>query len=176
MLQAKDDLQQRTDLSAGVKAAIELKAEDIDASDFPDASFDVILCCSAMQYFPDIPKVLAGLYRWLRTDGTLLFNVTAATERVRTHGSACMSLRLYVAHSAVAVHGVTSLADGHRQSEMLKAIIALRDCACTRAQPHEALASIRLQMHMQCTCQLTMHKFSSSCAGTSARASVANIP
>lgn len=50
-------------------------AADADACDFPPASFDAVLCSSALPFLPDIPAALARWRRWLRPGGRVGFNV-----------------------------------------------------------------------------------------------------
>ncbi len=53
---------------------IELLEADVDKLDFPENSFDAILCSSAIVLFSNIMAVLEDWYRWLKSDGTLAFS------------------------------------------------------------------------------------------------------
>ncbi|MEP0869591.1 methyltransferase domain-containing protein [Trichocoleus desertorum AS-A10] len=58
---------------------IEFVEADAEAVDFMPESFDVIFCCSAITYLPDIPKTLEKWYRFLRPGGFVAFTCPADT-------------------------------------------------------------------------------------------------
>jgi arsenite methyltransferase len=58
---------------------IELIGADADSLDFDPSSFDVIFCCSAITYLPDIVGTLQKWYRWLKPKGTVAFTCPAET-------------------------------------------------------------------------------------------------
>ncbi|ACK67711.1 Methyltransferase type 11 [Rippkaea orientalis PCC 8801] len=58
---------------------IELIQADIDELSFPEESFDVILCSSALPWFTDIPKSLMKWHSWLKTGGIMSFSCYSET-------------------------------------------------------------------------------------------------
>lgn len=82
-MQARRTLARRNILSTAEKAAVCFQAGDIESARFDSGTFDTVLCCNALQYFPDMPSVLAAVRTWLRPGGCLVFNVTQATKTVR---------------------------------------------------------------------------------------------
>lgn len=58
---------------------IELVEADADFLNFPDNSFDAILCSSALAYLTDIPAALRSWYRFLRSSGIVAFSCFAET-------------------------------------------------------------------------------------------------
>ncbi|CAA9583587.1 hypothetical protein AVDCRST_MAG81-3399 [uncultured Synechococcales cyanobacterium] len=79
------------DLSAGMLEQARRKVEatriqniefiEADASSihFNDNSFDVIFCCSAITYLPDLPATLQKWYRFLKPGGLVAFTCPAET-------------------------------------------------------------------------------------------------
>jgi ubiquinone/menaquinone biosynthesis C-methylase UbiE len=55
---------------------VEADAEDLN---YPDNSFDVVLCSLAICYLTDISKAFSKWYRWLKLGGILVFNAWAET-------------------------------------------------------------------------------------------------
>ena len=55
---------------------LELIEADIEEIDFDDEKFDLIFCCSAFVFIPDIPKLLDKCYRWLKPGGCLAFTAS----------------------------------------------------------------------------------------------------
>ncbi|MBW4561398.1 MAG: methyltransferase domain-containing protein [Mojavia pulchra JT2-VF2] len=53
---------------------IELIEADVDYIDFPDESFDVILCSTAIVYFKDIPSAIRKWHSWLKPGGVVGFS------------------------------------------------------------------------------------------------------
>lgn len=51
-----------------------LRASALDLP-FEDASLDGVNCCGALHLFPDIPRVLAGIYRTLKPDGRFVIGM-----------------------------------------------------------------------------------------------------
>jgi ubiquinone/menaquinone biosynthesis C-methylase UbiE len=58
---------------------IELVEADADYLNFPDNSFDAILCSSAIVYLADIPAALHSWYRFLQPGGIAAFSCFAQT-------------------------------------------------------------------------------------------------
>ena len=58
---------------------IELIEVDADYLNFPDDSFDAILCSSAIVYLTDIPASLQQWYRFLKPGGIVAFSCNAET-------------------------------------------------------------------------------------------------
>jgi len=58
---------------------IELIEADASSIDFSDSSFDVIFCCSAITYLPDIPTTLQKWCRFLKPGGLVAFTCPAGT-------------------------------------------------------------------------------------------------
>ncbi len=54
---------------------IELKLTDIEQLEYPDNSFDVIYCSSAIVLFPDVIQVLKQWFNWLKPEGYIAFSV-----------------------------------------------------------------------------------------------------
>lgn len=54
---------------------IELRQTDVDNLDFPENSFDVIFCSSAIVLFTDIIQLLQNWYNWLKPSGFVAFSV-----------------------------------------------------------------------------------------------------
>lgn len=79
------------DISSGMLAQAQLKVEaaglqnvelieaDADYLNFPDDSFDRILCSSAIAYLTDIPASLRQWYRFLKPGGIVAFSCLAQT-------------------------------------------------------------------------------------------------
>ena len=82
-VQAEHELASRGSLSDATKATVTFLVSDAAAAKFDAASFDTILCCNAMQWFPDMHDVIASARGWLKPGGCLAFNVTASTKNVR---------------------------------------------------------------------------------------------
>jgi SAM-dependent methyltransferase len=53
---------------------------DAEVIDFPERSFDVVTCSSAMLYLEDIPTAISRMRRWLRPGGRLVFNTPQVCE------------------------------------------------------------------------------------------------
>lgn len=53
---------------------IEFLQADVETVNFPDNSFDVVLCCSALVYLRIIPAALRRWHRLLRPNGLIGFN------------------------------------------------------------------------------------------------------
>ena len=66
--------QARAKINTAGLTNIELLEADVDELDFPENSFDAILCSSAIVLFSNITAVLQNWYRWLKSDGTLAFS------------------------------------------------------------------------------------------------------
>jgi len=58
---------------------VELVEADADYLNFPDNSFDAILCSSAIGYLTDIPAAMRSWYRFLRSGGIVAFSCFAET-------------------------------------------------------------------------------------------------
>ena len=58
---------------------IELVEADAEDLNFPDHSFDAILCSSAIVYLTDIPAALRSWYRFLEPEGIVAFSCFAET-------------------------------------------------------------------------------------------------
>ena len=54
---------------------IELKLTDVDDLQYPDNSFDVIFCSSAIVLFSDVIKILQQWFNWLKPNGYIAFSV-----------------------------------------------------------------------------------------------------
>lgn len=53
---------------------ITLQLGDVEALKFPDNTFDLVLCSSALVYLTDIPRALQCWYRWLKPGGKIGFH------------------------------------------------------------------------------------------------------
>jgi len=63
----------------GTSHAVALICADLEAIDFPEGSFDAILCSSALVFMSDIPKIIQAWHRWLRQPtGRVIFNTPKA--------------------------------------------------------------------------------------------------
>lgn len=51
---------------------ISFQEADIEGTDFPNESFDAILCASALPYVQDIEHALQKFWRWLKQKGGVL--------------------------------------------------------------------------------------------------------
>lgn len=58
----------------------EMRQMDAERLDFPDASFDYVLCSFAYFFFPDLPRALAEFYRVLRPHGKVAINLLGGQE------------------------------------------------------------------------------------------------
>lgn len=67
--------------AAGVQN-VELVHADAEATEFPAASFDVVLCVSALPYFTDIPAALKTWHGFLKSGGRAAFNCWSAESYV----------------------------------------------------------------------------------------------
>jgi len=67
--------------SVGDDARLDWRAADMGALDFPDASFDAIVCQFGLMFAPDKDLALREARRVLAPGGTLLFNVWDSLER-----------------------------------------------------------------------------------------------
>ena len=95
-MQAETQLAKRAHALPADSATPAFVQADAECIAFVPALFDVILCCSAMQYFPDVHAVLRNARRWLREDGCLVFNAAACTETV-----SCCAFHAMIATGAV---------------------------------------------------------------------------
>ncbi len=85
-------------LSAGMADRVELRAEDLTALSFPDASFSYILCWGVLMHIPEVEKALSELVRVLKPGGALVLSeinvrsaqrvVFRAIQRLRGKGGA----------------------------------------------------------------------------------------
>lgn len=71
--------QAQTKIDAEGLQNIELVKADADYLNFPDNSFDAILCSSAIVYLTDIPTALRSWYRFLQPGGIVAFSCFAET-------------------------------------------------------------------------------------------------
>jgi ubiquinone/menaquinone biosynthesis C-methylase UbiE len=69
----------RQRLSRSPNAAVAVK--DGQALDFPDASFDAVICSLGLMFFPEPGRGLAGFHRVLRPGGRAAVSVKVASER-----------------------------------------------------------------------------------------------
>jgi ubiquinone/menaquinone biosynthesis C-methylase UbiE len=82
------DLSPRMLQQAEVKAAARLlnnvtaRVMDGENLDFPDQSFDLIVCSFGIMFFPNVPRALAEARRVLRPGGRIGFTVWSVPERV----------------------------------------------------------------------------------------------
>lgn len=79
------------DISPGMLSQVKQKIEaaglsnteflqaDAETVNFPDNSFDVVLCCSALVYLRNIPAALRRWHRFLKPNGLIGFNASAET-------------------------------------------------------------------------------------------------
>jgi len=58
---------------------VEFIEADASSIHFNDNSFDVIFCCSAITYLPDVPATLQKWYRFLKPGGLIAFTCPAET-------------------------------------------------------------------------------------------------
>jgi arsenite methyltransferase len=59
---------------------VEFIEADMEQVDFDTASFDAILCSSAMMWMSNIPATLTSCHRWLKPNGTLAFSCYTASS------------------------------------------------------------------------------------------------
>jgi SAM-dependent methyltransferase len=91
----RDELQRLRDIDY---VTGDLYAEDVDvlldltAIDFPDASFDVILCSHVLEHIPDDRVAMAEIRRVLRPDGWALINGPSDPARTMTYEDAAIVL------------------------------------------------------------------------------------
>lgn len=71
--------QARRKIEAARLKNIELLEADAETVDFPDNSFDRVLCCSSLAYLRNIPATLRRWYRFLKPQGLIVFNGFAET-------------------------------------------------------------------------------------------------
>ena len=71
--------QARRKIEAARLKNIELVEADVEIFDFPDNSFDRVLCCSALAYLRNIPATLRHWYRFLKPNGLIAVNGFAET-------------------------------------------------------------------------------------------------
>lgn len=65
-------------------SSLEFLQADVETVNFPDNSFDVVLCCSALVYLRNIPTALRRWYQFLKPGRLLGFNSFAETTFVAT--------------------------------------------------------------------------------------------
>ena len=51
--------------------SVEVREMDAEYLEFPDASFDCVLCSFALHFFPQPDRALSEMYRVLKTDGRI---------------------------------------------------------------------------------------------------------
>lgn len=71
--------QARQKVEAASLQNIELIETDADSINFDDSSFDVIFCCEAIVWFPDILATLKRWYRFLKPEGFVAFTCPPET-------------------------------------------------------------------------------------------------
>jgi ubiquinone/menaquinone biosynthesis C-methylase UbiE len=64
----------RRAVEAASVRAVELVQADAETQTFPPATFDVVLCVSALPYLTDIPAALKAWQGWLKPGGRVAFN------------------------------------------------------------------------------------------------------
>jgi ubiquinone/menaquinone biosynthesis C-methylase UbiE len=84
---------------------LQLLVGDAENLDFPDGSFDAVLCASSLFFIPDMLQALKEARRVLKPDGFVLFSSFAATflqplrelwnERLQQHGVKLGSLPIH---------------------------------------------------------------------------------
>jgi ubiquinone/menaquinone biosynthesis C-methylase UbiE len=92
-VQAGRALATRDSLSAAEKAAVRFAVGDVDTVHYDEGAFDTILCCNTLQYFPDMPGVLAKARAWLQPGGALSSTSHKRPKRcaaeVHSRGTSC---------------------------------------------------------------------------------------
>lgn len=66
--------------SVGMASSFRSACRKIEATEFPDESFDLITCVSVLEHIPDDKAALAALWRMLRPGGKLVLTVPCARE------------------------------------------------------------------------------------------------
>ena len=82
MLEGLDNL----DYTTGDLLAEEVDVElDLTAIDFPDHTFDVVLCSHVLEHIPDDRRAMREIRRVLKSDGWALINVPSDPDRASTY-------------------------------------------------------------------------------------------
>jgi len=86
-------------------SVIEFRVGDAENLDFPDSSFDAVLCASSLFFIPDMNKALKEARRVLKPKGLVMFNTFAPNflqplrqlwnERLQKHGIKLGSLPIH---------------------------------------------------------------------------------
>lgn len=64
----------RQELERMGKSGIALRVGDATSLDFPDASFDKVLCSEVIEHIPDAPRALREMHRILKPGGSLVLS------------------------------------------------------------------------------------------------------
>jgi ubiquinone/menaquinone biosynthesis C-methylase UbiE len=88
---------------------------------FTEAAFDVVLCQSGLQFFPDRPASLREMHRVLKPGGRLILSVWGPIERSRGFAVAADALARYIGPEAA--RPITSGAFGLSDADELRALV-----------------------------------------------------
>ena len=72
-----------------------LDVGDVERLEFPDASFDAVLCMGVLEYLPGHDKALAEISRVLRPDGVAVFSMPNGISAYHAARSAYVGLRRF---------------------------------------------------------------------------------
>jgi SAM-dependent methyltransferase len=88
---------------------------------FTEAAFDVVLCQSGLQFFPDRPASLREMHRVLKPGGRLILSVWGPIERSRGFAVAADALARHIGPEAA--RPITSGAFGLSDADELRALV-----------------------------------------------------
>ena len=110
-------LARATALAEGV--AVEWREASAVELPFPEAAFDVVLCQSGLQFFPDRPASLREMHRVLDpAGGRLILSVWGPIERSRGFAVAAAALARHIGPEAAGP--ITSGVQAIRQQDRLR--------------------------------------------------------
>jgi ubiquinone/menaquinone biosynthesis C-methylase UbiE len=107
--------------SSGLSPAIEWTEADADSLPFPDASFDVVFCEQALQFFGDRPTALREMRRVTAKDGRLALSVFRGLEHNFAYAVLSAALERHAgAEAGAMMRSPFALGDG----EQIRALVS----------------------------------------------------
>ncbi len=106
---------------------------------FPEAAFDILLCQSGLQFFPNRPTSLREMHRVLKPGGRLILSVWGPIERSPGFAVAADALTRHIGPEAA--RPITSGAFGLSDAEELRALIT--DAKFKDVTVHVAVKTLR---------------------------------